>query len=302
MTAVEHVAGGTFCLVTPSMRIPFYRLDGPDIVLLDSGLAAERAILERALEENGLRPRAVLTTHAHYDHIGNHGWLQSRYGARLYLSLFDAAVTQDPLTLQACFYTDRTDVLARVYPYMLLRPDHILTPGAARVQVEGAVFEILSLPGHAHSHLGFVTPDRVAYLGDLLLSEDAFQSMRLPFHQNWGRVLRSAAAVRDSRFAACILAHNAVCADVRPVAESNLERLRALSAGLLALVGTGCSQAELFARAAERFHIDLGSMRRVHIFDRIFFSMVTHLEESGLLEAAVDRGALRYRPTGGGFA
>lgn len=295
MITIEPVRGNTFCFVTRFMRIPFYRLNASEIVLMDSGLAAERDALEQALEENGLRPRAVLTTHAHYDHIGNHNWLQARYGARLYVTLFDAGITQNPLTLQACFYTDRTDVLASVYPYMLLRPDHILEPGAFHVQVEGAEFEILQLPGHAHEHIGFVTPDNVAYLGDLLLSEDEFRTMRLPFHQGWQALLRSMDRVRDASWDACILAHNGVYDHIRPIADHNREQLLSYAGAVAALAGESVSQETLFARTAAHFSIDLHNMSRIHIFDRIFHSITTYLEETGQLECVYEGDRLCYR-------
>lgn len=295
MITIEPIRGNTFCFVTRFMRIPFYRLTSSEIVLLDSGLAAERGALEQVLEQNRLRPRAVLTTHAHYDHIGNHNWLQARYGAKLYVTLFDAAITQNPLTLQACFYTDRTDVLASVYPYMLLQPDQILLPSASHIPVGGADFRILRLSGHAHEHIGFVTPDEVAYLGDLLLSEDVFRSMRLPFHQSWQELLRSIERIRDSRYAAYILAHNAVCTDIQPIADYNLEQLRSYAAVVAALVGESLTQEELFTRTAAYFRIDLHNMGRIHIFDRIFYSITKYLEEVGLLECVYEGSRLCYR-------
>ncbi len=297
MITLEPVRGNTFCFVTRFMRIPFYRLNDTEIVLMDSGLATERAALEQAFVQNRLFPCAVLTTHAHYDHIGNHNWLQARYGATIYTTLFDAGITQTPLTLQACFYTDRTDVLATTYPYMLLQPDQVLGAQDSSISIRGARFRMLRLPGHAHEHIGFVTPDGVAYLGDLLLSDDEFQKMRLPFHQSWGDVLRSIEVIQNSHYNAYVLAHNAVCTDIRPVAKHNLEQLRSYAAVVASLVGAQTGQAELFARTAKHFRIDLHSMDRVHIYDRIFHSIVTYLEETGLLECTFADTELCYRPT-----
>lgn len=296
MITIEPVRGNTFCFVTRFMRVPFYRLNASEIILMDSGMASDRDALAKALEENGLFPRAALTTHAHYDHIGNHNWLQERYGTKLYVTLFDAAITQNPLTLQACFYTDRIDVLTSLYPYMLLQPDHILEPTASHIQVEGADFEILRLPGHAHEHIGFVTPDGVAYLGDLLLSEDTLRSTRLPFHQSWRELLRSIERVQGSRHTAYILAHNAVCDDIRPIADYNLEQLQFYATAVASLVGKGLSQEELFTQTAARFCVDLHNMDRIHIFDRIFHSITTYLEEVGLLELVYEGSRFHYRP------
>ena len=296
MITIEPVKGNTFCFVTRFMRIPFYRLNDTEIVLMDSGLAIERAALEQAFVHNHLFPRAVLTTHAHYDHIGNHNWLQAQYGTTVYTTLFDAGITQTSLTLQACFYTDRPDVLATAYPYMLLQPDRVLKAQETSVLIGGVPFCILWLPGHAHEHTCFVTPDDVAYLGDLLLSKEEFQKMRLPFHQNWGEVLRSIERIRNTHYSAYILAHNAVFDDIRPVVEYNLNQLGYYAEVVVSLVGEQIDRSELFVRTAAYFCIDLRSMDRIHIFDRIFQSITTYLEEAGLLECTFTGSQFCYRP------
>lgn len=49
----------------------------------------------------------------------------------------------------------------------------MILPGQEQVQVCGVQFRILSLPGHAASHMGFVTPDGVAYLADSMFDGKA---------------------------------------------------------------------------------------------------------------------------------
>ena len=62
-----------------------------------------------------------------------------------------------------------------------------------------------------------------------------------------------------------------------------------------ALVEGSVSQETLFARTAAHFSIDLHNMSRIHIFDRIFHSITTCLEETGQLECVYEGDRLCYR-------
>lgn len=76
-----HIHKDTWAAVGATALIPFYRLTDTDIILLDTGIAAsDREGLTALLEEHGLRPKGILCSHAHYDHVGNAAYLRRRYG------------------------------------------------------------------------------------------------------------------------------------------------------------------------------------------------------------------------------
>lgn len=295
MTQIEHVCGNTFCLATPSMRIPCYRLNDAEMILLDSGLSCEGDEIEGALDHAGYRVHSILTSHAHYDHVGNHKRFKARYAAKIYETLFDAAITQTPLTLQACFYTEQPSALAAAYPYMVLSPDAIIDTRAGFVQAGGVEFELLHLPGHAHEHVGFVTPDGVAYLGDLLLSEQALQKTGLIFGHCWTEALQSIEAMRNTSFPFYILAHNAIYRDIQGIADQNLERMESHAAIVASLAEHWISRDALISAAAAHFKRNPTHLNRAHILDRILNSMIGYLEETGRVECTVRNAVIHYR-------
>ena len=97
--------GDTFCIVTGYARIPLFKLGGGRAVIFDSGLAVpDRAGIFDLLRREELRVAAILTSHAHIDHTGNHKAIQQEHGAVVYMTPFDAAVSGTPMNLKAYLY------------------------------------------------------------------------------------------------------------------------------------------------------------------------------------------------------
>ena len=85
-----HIHKDTWAAVGATALIPFYRLTDTDIVLLDTGIAAsDREGLTALLEEHGLRPKGILCSHAHYDHVGNAAYLRCRYGCPIAMPMIE---------------------------------------------------------------------------------------------------------------------------------------------------------------------------------------------------------------------
>ena len=67
-----HVLGNTWAAVAATALLPVYKLTDRDVVLIDTGYAKlDRAGLTSLIDANGWRLRAILCSHAHFDHTGN---------------------------------------------------------------------------------------------------------------------------------------------------------------------------------------------------------------------------------------
>ena len=67
-----HVLGNTYAAVAATALLPVYKLNDRDVVLIDTGYAKlDRAGLTALIDGQGWRLRAILCSHAHFDHTGN---------------------------------------------------------------------------------------------------------------------------------------------------------------------------------------------------------------------------------------
>ena len=159
-----HVLGNTYAAVAATALLPVYKLNDRDVVLIDTGYAKlDRAGLTALIDGQGWRLRAILCSHAHFDHTGNVRYLQERYGAKAAISLIEAGISVNPDSYRANYVALTYGKSRELFLEECFTADRVIFPQEDHIDVDGARFGVLSLPGHSAGQLGFVTPDGAAY-------------------------------------------------------------------------------------------------------------------------------------------
>jgi glyoxylase-like metal-dependent hydrolase (beta-lactamase superfamily II) len=158
---------------------------GGGFILIDTGVAARRADLERELVSAGCQPghlKLIILTHGDSDHADNAAYLRDKYGALIAMHQSDAGmVERGDMSWNRKARADRVALgfrLIMVVSGVVQRfrgparfdtftPDLILTDGA---DLAGYGFDarVLHLPGHSKGSLGILTARGELFCGDLL--------------------------------------------------------------------------------------------------------------------------------------
>ncbi|WP_129656977.1 MBL fold metallo-hydrolase [Rothia halotolerans] len=169
--------------------------DEGGLTLVDAGLPAFWRDIGVAIRRLGRRPedlRALILTHAHFDHVGTAARLQKRLSLPVYAHPADATLAAHPYR----YSRERPAVL---YPFRYPRSIPLLASmvrdGAAWAPgVRGitpvAPYETLSCPGaprviptpgHTDGHISLHLPERDAVItGDALVTLDPYTATRGP--------------------------------------------------------------------------------------------------------------------------
>ena len=289
---LEHVLGDTWCIVTGYCRIPLYMPDRSQAVMMDSGLKnPDREGILALLDRENIRVTALLTSHFHPDHVGNHAAIKAAYGCDVYMSQI---ISQGSFDLQAAGYETYTLHRAR-RSYSNCISDRVIPRNAEEICVGGAVFRLLWLPGHAVEQVGFVTPDDVAYLADTVLSDHLLQSVKLPYYTCLGPDLQTKKALRELRCRRYILAHSGVYDDIVDLIDRNIataeEQLRLVEEE----AGDWRTLEQLCAAVMTRLEMDLNAPDKVIGSKRNIQVLVDYLIESERLTFRVREGYIEYR-------
>ncbi|MBQ3901003.1 MAG: MBL fold metallo-hydrolase [Clostridia bacterium] len=170
---VEQIDPGTFAISEYKHReeTHCYLLLGTErAVLIDTGLGV--ADIGEIVDELTALPVTVLTTHAHWDHVGGHrhfddiavhalerDWLAVRFP--LSLEEVKNELTQAPCDLPPDFDLDSYEIFHGV-PQRILRDGDLIDPGGREILV-------VHTPGHSPGHCCFYEKERgYLYSGDLI--------------------------------------------------------------------------------------------------------------------------------------
>lgn len=292
---LRHVYGNTYAAVGATALMPVYKLTDTDIVLMDTGYARlDRSALVNLIEGNGFRLRGIICSHAHFDHTGNVRFLQQRYGCQAAAQIIEAGISVNPDAYRAN-YVALTYGKSREYLLEECFPADVIIPAdAGHLDFCGARFGILQLPGHSAGHIGVVTPDGAAYLGDCLIDEEQIAAAKLPTSMFIARDLESKESLRNLRRPAYIIAHKQVLTDIGPLIDRNIAFIHDKGRELLEDLEDGMSFDQWIYAFCQRENVRTRNEFKFSIVERNFANFVDWLTDEGKVEVRREFCAKHY--------
>lgn len=292
---LPHVYGNTYAAVGATALMPVYKLTDTDIVLMDTGYARlDRSALVNLIEGNGFRLRGIICSHAHFDHTGNVRYLQQRYGCQAAAQIIEAGISVNPDAYRAN-YVALTYGKSREYLLEECFPADVIIPAdAEQLDFCGARFGILPLPGHSAGHIGVVTPDGAAYLGDCLIDEEQIAAAKLPTSMFIARDLESKESLRNLRRPAYIIAHKQVLTDIGPLIDRNIAFIHDKGRELLEDLEDGMSFDQWIYAFCQRENVRTRNEFKFSIVERNFANFVDWLTDEGKVEVRREFCAKHY--------
>lgn len=292
---LRHVYGRTYAAVGATALMPVYKLTERDIVLMDTGYARlDRSALVNLIEGNGFRLRGIICSHAHFDHTGNVRYLQQRYGCQAAAQIIEAGISVNPDAYRAN-YVALTYGKSREYLLEECFPADVIIPAdAEHLDFCGARFGILQLPGHSAGHIGVVTPDGAAYLGDCLIDEEQIAAAKLPTSMFIARDLESKESLRNLRRPAYIIAHKQVLTDIGPLIDRNIDFIHDKGRELLEDLEDGMSFDQWIYAFCQRENVRTRNEFKFSIVERNFANFVDWLTDEGEVEVRREFYAKHY--------
>ena len=279
---LRHVLGRTWVAEASTALLPIYRVTDTDIILIDTGYAKlDRTGLTALIEDRGFHLRGIICSHAHFDHSGNVRYLQQRCGAKAAAHIIEAGISVNPDAYRANYVALTYGKSREIFLEECFVADTIIGPEDDFLDFCGVRFGILQLPGHSAGHIGVVTPDNVAYVGDCLIDQQQIDSAKLPTSMFIARDLQSKEFLRQTKYDAYILAHKSVVTDIAPLVDSNIAFIHRKAEELLNDLTDGMTFAQWISTFCQRENIRTKNELKFSIIERNFSNFVDWLTDEG---------------------
>ena len=279
---LRHVLGRTWVAEASTALLPIYRVTDTDMILIDTGYAKlDRAGLTALIEDRGFHLRGIICSHAHFDHSGNVRYLQQRCGAKAAAHIIEAGISVNPDAYRANYVALTYGKSREIFLEECFVADTIIGPEDDFLDFCGVRFGVLQLPGHSAGHIGVVTPDNVAYVGDCLIDQQQIDSAKLPTSMFIARDLQSKEFLRRTQYDAYILAHKSVVTDIAPLVDSNIAFIHRKAEELLNDLTDGMTFAQWISTFCQRENIRTKNELKFSIIERNFSNFVDWLTDEG---------------------
>lgn len=292
---LQHVYQNTYVAVGATALMPIYKLNDTDIILLDTGYARlDRSALTKLIDSSGFHLKGIICSHAHFDHTGNTRYLQERYGCPAAAQIIEAGISVNPDAYRANYVALTYGKSREIFLEECFLADVIIPSDATFLDFCGVRFGILQLPGHSAGHIGIITPDGVAYLGDCLISQSEIDSAKLPTSMFIARDLESKRSLHGLACPAYIIAHKEVCHDIHGLIERNIAFIHSKEQELLDCLCDGMTFSDWIYAFCKRENILTRNELKFSIVERNFSNFAAYLTDSGKIEIRREFCAKKY--------
>lgn len=217
---------------------------------IDSGIDENTARkAAQAVEQAGLRPVALINTHAHADHCGGNAFLAKRTRATVYAPPIEAALIRHP-EIEPFYLFGAAPFPAidgKWFHAAPSRVDHALGP---TLSVCGLELEIFPAAGHSINQVAVLTAE-AAYLADALLAPELLE--RYPIQYCYDVVAHRATLARLAGLQKTwyVGAHFPPTQDLEGLLAANRRNVERTAEAVLGAVGSAATTEEVIARTAE---------------------------------------------------
>ncbi len=282
---IKNILGSTFCIDTGMTYIPFYKVNDEEIIMLDSGWAeGEQKGIDELLEKNNFKVIGIICSHAHMDHIGNNSYLKKKYNCVIAMPTDEALFCNSLINLKVYYSGHTLSEVTEHYGHLLCETDIMISDYQDKIFVKGIQFKILHTRGHSPAHICIITPDDVAYLGDLLISYEVMEGAKMPYAFILREDLKSKTKLYDLKCNRYVLAHKGIYNDVTKLIADNLSFYKDRAANIYDLIDGPMTLDDIMKALINKFKFCIKTKNRYAIIEKMARCYVEYLHETGCLE------------------
>lgn len=253
-TELSCIKGSSWVIPGPT-NIGWIEKNG-GVYLIDSGNDKEAGRkINKLLTERGLVLSGILNTHSNADHIGGNDYLQRMTGCRIYATRAEKPFIESP-QIEGSFLWGGFTVKALKNKFFEAKASAV-TDVLEEDQVIVEDIKIVGLPGHFFQMAGFITADRVAYLGDAMVGEQILEKYKIPYIYDVAQYKLTIEKIKHLDAEYFVLSHGEEEGNITRIADRNLEKVYEVEGLILEAASKKATFEEILKETCTKLGISL---------------------------------------------
>lgn len=256
---LKKIRGRTY-YIPGATNVGVYRYRNGLCTLVDTGInnTAGRKIIE-LLEDNNLKIKYIINTHAHPDHFGANNFIKEKYpGVQILTSYKEKLFMENSFLEQTVLYgaAAMPGLSARILKAQDTAVDLVVDEGIT--ELDNKKFEIVSLEGHSIGQIGVATEDSVLFCGDAFFSEDKMDKYPFPFVFDLEAHLKTLEFLLGSNFECYMISHcDGPLDNPKPLIQKNIDNINYNLEIILDYLSQPLTREDLTELLIKKYDIDM---------------------------------------------
>lgn len=253
MYELIKVSEKCYYIDSPS-KVGIYCQNEHDVYLVDSGSdvnSAKKTL--KICNEQGFNIKGIINTHAHADHIGGNAYIQKQTGCDIFCSTIDIPFIEhtiiNPLHIYGGFIPEE------------MRHKFFLAESAQAKNISSDDFpkELITydISGHSLGMIATVTPDNIAFVGDIVSSEEVINKYGITYLLDIRKHLESLKFVENMKANKFVMSHVETVEDIKPLIELNRNKIFEIADVITDILKTPMSTENLLKKLFEHYRLHM---------------------------------------------
>lgn len=290
MFELVKVTDCCYYIESPS-KVGIYKRNDTDVYLIDSG--SDKNSAKKTLKicsEQGFIIKGIINTHAHADHIGGNAYIQEKTGCDIFCSTIDRPFIEhtiiNPLHIYGGYIPQEME-----HKFFLAKKSVTKDINSTDFPSELKTYDI---SGHSLGMIAIVTPDNVAFVGDIVSSEEIIKKYGITYLLDIKKHLESLTFVENMSADKFIMSHVETVDDIKPLIKLNRDKLYEICDRILELLKEPLTFETLLQKLFYHYELRM-SIRQHSLVGSTVRSYLSYLKNEGKVDVIIDDNLILWK-------
>lgn len=290
MFELVKVTDCCYYIESPS-KVGIYKRNDTDVYLIDSG--SDKNSAKKTLKicsEQGFIIKGIINTHAHADHIGGNAYIQEKTGCDIFCSTIDRPFIEHPIINPLHIYGG---YIPQEMEHKFFLAKESVTKDISSTDFPSEL-KTYDISGHSLGMIAIVTPDNVAFVGDIVSSEEIIKKYGITYLLDIKKHLESLTFVENMSADKFIMSHVETVDNIKPLTKLNRDKLYEICNMILAMLKEPLTFEVLLQKLFYHYELKM-SIRQHSLVGSTVRSYLSYLKNEGKVDVIIDDNLILWK-------